>query len=73
MAPSRNATLGQKAAAAIAAVQAKEAAVLQQLEDDGGGGGAPAANTLKCPRCHRVRQCPCDLSACHTLLHGCDD
>lgn len=59
MTPSRNATLGQKAAAAIAAVQAKEAAVLQQLEDDTAGGGAPAANTLKCPRCHRVRRRSC--------------
>ena len=57
VAPARNATLGQKAAAAIAAVQAKEAEVLQRLAEDGGadGAGHPAANTLKCPRCHKVR------------------
>ncbi len=32
--------------------------VLQRLAEEGGGepGGPPATNTLKCPRCHRVRQ-----------------
>ena len=48
-------------------MQAKEAAVLQQLEDDSAGGGAPVANTLKCPRCHRVRLCPRQLG--FVLVH----